>query len=96
MSVKLNIPVYAVKFNLQEYIDNQLLYPNVFDRAMQSEMYMDKTDKDGRYYLQSEYDSMRYFDIKDGDYIVYTGDHSVQVVRKKKYHKLYKQYEAGE
>lgn len=96
MSIKLNIPVYAVKFNLQDYIHNQLLYPNVFDRAMESEMWWNKSDKDGRYYLQSEYDSFRYFDIEDGDYIIYTGKHSVQVVRKKKYDKLYEQYEVKE
>lgn len=66
-------PVVAVQFKENEYLKNKLYYIDVFDKAMHSELWFDKTAKDGRYYIVNQgntLDGNIYITVNDGDYII--------------------------
>jgi hypothetical protein len=67
-------PVNAIQFFEDEYQKNSLLYPEVWDKAMFSEMWCGKTAKDGRYYIQNQPNTFtgaaEIVTVNNGDYII--------------------------
>lgn len=65
--------VNAIQFNVDEFHEDQLKFPMIFDKAMFSATWMNKTAKDGRYYLinqgTTDNDVMT-MHVNDGDYII--------------------------
>src|SRR5690606_25472051 len=66
--------VNAVKFIEQDYLKNRLSYPEVWDRAMFSELWFNRQGADGRYYITNQPNTFggatEYTTVNDGDYII--------------------------
>lgn len=64
-------PVLAVQFHEKDYAEHPSKYPEVFDMAMTSGSWRDKSVEDGRYYivLQSVIGA-DYITVNENDYIV--------------------------
>jgi hypothetical protein len=64
-------PVTATQFHEKDYAEDQLRYPDVFDKAMLSEMWLNKSAADGRYYISRQAPPFGDFlTVQENDYIV--------------------------
>lgn len=87
-------PIHAIEFLEKEFLENPLLYPDVFDKAMFSELWFGKTAKDGRYYIQVQPNTMigvgESTTVNEGDYIIREGLGVVYIMPKKVFEEKHK------
>lgn len=66
--------VSAAQFDVKLFTENELNYPDVFDKAMFAAAWHNKTALDGRYYIVNQPNTMIGVNecqtINDGDYIL--------------------------
>lgn len=69
--------VQAVQFYEKEYTKDSSKYPHVRDRVMLSEIWWNKTAKDGRHYIAVPSSGFHTFFLSDNEIIVQEGDYII-------------------
>jgi hypothetical protein len=85
-------PVKAVMFSEKEYVLDNSKFPGVYDKALLSELWWNKTAEDGRYYVPNP-DSHSFVigstPLREGDYILTEESGYVHVIPKEAFEKDY-------
>ncbi|MFJ8528506.1 hypothetical protein [Bacillus sp. NPDC094106] len=85
--------VNAIQFKSVKFHNHDSSYPEVWDRAMFSENWSNKTAKDGRYYIvkqpSTNIGGCEYETVNDGDYLIREEMGVIHVVAKEIFEKNY-------